>query len=82
MRPLKGWNETEPVFVKRTDKTVGVISIKSLGLKINNENIHRLELFLKVSGAEKDENVTKQQYKCRECNISKTNYKIRSNCKI
>ena len=60
MRPLKGWNETEPVFVKRTDKTVGVISIKSLGLKINNENIHRLELFLKISGAEKDENVTKQ----------------------
>ena len=60
MRPLKGWNETEPVFVKRTDKTVGVITIKSLGLKINDENIHRLELFLKISKAEKDENVTKQ----------------------
>ena len=49
MRPLKGWNETEPVFVKRTDKTVGVMTIKSLGMKADEENVHRLELFLKIS---------------------------------
>ena len=60
MRPLKGWNETEPVFVKRTDKTVGVITIRSLGLKINDENIHRLELFLKISGAKEGGYVTGQ----------------------
>ncbi len=60
MRPLKGWNKTEPVFVKRTDKTVGVITIRSLGLEINDENIHRLELFLKISGAKDGEYVTKQ----------------------
>ena len=60
MRPLKGWKETEPVFVDRTDKTVGVITIKSLGLKVNDENIHRIELFRKISGAEEGEEVTKQ----------------------
>lgn len=60
MKPLKGWNKEEPVFVERTDKTAGVITIKSLGMKINEENIHRLELFLKVSKAEENENITKQ----------------------
>ena len=60
MRPLKGWKETEPVFVDRTDRTVGVITIKSLGLKVNDENIHRIELFRKISGAEEGEEVTKQ----------------------
>lgn len=60
MKPLKGWNETEPVLVKRTDKTIGVLSIKSLGLEINDENIHRPELFMKISCAGKNENVTKQ----------------------
>ena len=60
MRPLKGWKETEPVFVERTDKTIWVISIKSLGLKVNDENIHRIELFRKISGAKEDERVTKQ----------------------
>lgn len=49
MKSLKGWNETEPVFVERTDKTIGVISIKTMGLKINEENVHRLCKFLKIS---------------------------------
>jgi probable selenium-dependent hydroxylase accessory protein YqeC len=60
MKPLKGWSETEPVFVKRTDKTVGIISIRSLGLKINEENIHRIKIFLEISGAEENETVTKK----------------------
>ena len=61
MKPLKGWNTNEPVFVKRTDKTIGVLSIKSLGMKINEENIHRMEKFLKISGGKTGGKVSKEQ---------------------
>lgn len=57
MKPLKGWNETEPVFVERTDKTIGIISIKALDLKINEENIHRLDKFLEISKGVLEERV-------------------------
>ena len=58
MKPLKGWNETEPVFVKRTDKTIGVVSIKSVGLTINENNVHRIDKFLKLTNSALEEKVT------------------------
>ena len=58
MKPLKGWNETEPVFVKRTDKTIGVVSIKSVGLTINENNVHRADRFLKITKSALEEKVT------------------------
>lgn len=42
MKPIKGWNDTEPVISKETNLTIGVMSLESLGLEINDNNVHRL----------------------------------------
>lgn len=45
---LKGWNDNEPVVYHKTTKTVGILDITSFGMNINEENIHRLDLFKKI----------------------------------
>ena len=45
---LKGWNDAEPVIYLKTTKTIGVVDINSIGLYINEENIHRLDRFLEI----------------------------------
>lgn len=45
---LKGWNDAEPVIYPKTTKTIGVVDINSIGLYINEENIHRLDRFLEI----------------------------------
>lgn len=47
-KPLKGWNDKEPVVYHKTTKTIGVVDISSIGLYINEENIHRLDKFLEI----------------------------------
>lgn len=47
-KPLKGWKDNEPVVYSKTTKTIGVIDINSLGLDINEENVHRVEKFLQI----------------------------------
>lgn len=42
---LKGWNAKEPVVYHRTTKTIGILDITSFGMNINEENIHRVEIF-------------------------------------
>ncbi|MGH4117275.1 selenium cofactor biosynthesis protein YqeC [Clostridium sp.] len=54
---LKGWNETEPIIFKRTTKTVGIIDIKALGMVINENNVHRSEIFCELTGAKQGETV-------------------------
>ena len=49
MKKLKGWNNTEPVVYKNTTKTIGIIDITSLGMEISEENIHRLNEFVKIN---------------------------------
>ncbi len=44
-KPLKGWRENEPVIYPKTTKQIGVLDIKSLGLDINEDNIHRIDKF-------------------------------------
>lgn len=51
-KPLKGWNDSEPVIYNKTTKTIGVVDIKSIDLDINEENIHRLEQFLQIMNDE------------------------------
>lgn len=51
---LKAWRDGEPVVIKRTTKTVGVIPIQALGMEINNENIHRFELFENIFNFKND----------------------------
>ena len=57
MKPLKAWNENEPVFVKSTNKTVGIIPIKAVGLTLNEENVHRIDKFLKMTHGSIGENI-------------------------
>ena len=58
MKPLKGWNKTEPVYAKNTTKSVGILPINIIGDKINDVNIHRMEEFLEISGGQKNEILT------------------------
>lgn len=57
-KPLKGWNETEPIIYSKTTKNIGILDIRSIGTKINEENIHRSELFCKIAKAKINENVS------------------------
>lgn len=41
-KPIKGWNDTEPVICKETNLTIGVMTVESLGLEINDDNVHRV----------------------------------------
>ena len=58
MKPLKGWNKTEPVYTKNTTKSVGILPINIIGDRINDVNIHRMEEFLKISSGQKNETLT------------------------
>lgn len=44
-KPLKAWKDFEPVIINQTTHTMGVISIKSLNLMVNEDNVHNIELF-------------------------------------
>ena len=45
----KGWNAKEPVVYHKTTKTIGILDITSFGMNINEENIHRVEIFKKIA---------------------------------
>lgn len=47
-KSLKGWNDNEPVIYPKSTKTIGVVDINSIGLDINEENIHRVDKFLDI----------------------------------
>lgn len=47
-KPIKGWRDLEPVVYNKTTKTIGVVDISSVGIYINEENIHRLDKFLEI----------------------------------
>lgn len=57
-KPIKGWNANEPVIEKGTTKTIGVLSIESLGLEINEINIHRIDEFLRLTGEKIGNNIS------------------------
>ena len=60
---LKGGKEGELVIDENTTITLGVFNIKALGLKICEENIHRVKEFIKVTGAREGEQVKKEHIK-------------------
>ncbi len=52
---VKGWNKTEPCIPNSSNLVIGVANIKSIGIDIDDRNIHRLELFKELIGrVEKD----------------------------
>lgn len=50
-KPLKGWKSTEPVIPAFTSKTIGVLDIQTLGQRVDEELIHRLDIFTGLTGA-------------------------------
>jgi probable selenium-dependent hydroxylase accessory protein YqeC len=57
-KPLKGWNEFEPVMYGKTTKTVGIMDIQSLGMVINEDKVHRSKIFCDLTGAKEGDTVS------------------------
>lgn len=57
-RPIKGWNEGEPVIYDKTNVTIGVMSFESLGKIIDEKNVHRISEFNKLTGGSTGEIIT------------------------
>ena len=56
--PLKGWSDYEPVVVRETDTTIGVMPVFLLGRPVNPTNIHRFEAFSNITGAKPGDTLT------------------------
>lgn len=56
-KPLKGWNNGEPVISINTDITIGVLDIQVIGKSISEDLIHRLDKFLELTGTKENEPV-------------------------
>lgn len=57
-KPIKGWKDNEPVVCSSTQTTVGVLSIDAIGKTVNEDNVHRVEEFTKITGSTKYEKIT------------------------
>ncbi len=57
-RPLKAWAEHEPPIPDFVDTVVHIAGLSGLGKPLNEENIHRPEIFAKLSGIKIGEFVT------------------------
>lgn len=49
---LKGWANFEPVILPETTITIGILPINAIGKKANHETVHRLPIFLEMTGME------------------------------
>jgi probable selenium-dependent hydroxylase accessory protein YqeC len=56
-KDLKAWNKNEPVISSLTSTTIGVLSLKTIDMEINNENIHRLKEFTILTNSKGGEKV-------------------------
>lgn len=56
-KDLKAWNKNEPVVSSLTSSTIGVLSLKTIDMEINNENIHRLKEFTSLTNSKEGEKV-------------------------
>ncbi|MDZ5254535.1 selenium cofactor biosynthesis protein YqeC [Clostridium sp. LIBA-8841] len=57
-KSLKGWNETEPVILNETTKTIGIIPLHIVGERITEENIHRIEIFNNIFKTKIEDEIT------------------------
>ncbi len=57
-KPLKAWNEHEPPIPDFADQVIQVIGLSGLGKPLDEENVHRSEIFSELSGLNKGESVT------------------------
>jgi len=57
-KPLKAWAEHEPPIPEFVEIVVQVVGLTGLGKSLNNENVHRPEIFSKLSGLSIGESIT------------------------
>lgn len=57
-KPLKGWGIFEPVILKETTKTVGIIPMHVLSKEVSEDVVHRLEIFNSLFKVECKEKIT------------------------
>ena len=57
---IKGWNETEPVILDNTTITIGIINLEILGKLVNENNVHRVEQFMDLTGAKFNDVIKKE----------------------
>ena len=62
MKPLKGWNENEPVICLNTTVTIGVIDLTQVGKPIDEEIVHRIGLFCRLTGKKEGDILTTDDY--------------------
>lgn len=53
-KKLKGWKDNEPVVYLKTNTVIGIVDITSYDMNINEENIHNLKEFLKITNSQGD----------------------------
>lgn len=58
--PLKGWAEHEPVVIKETQITIGVMPVYVLGMKADEQIIHRFPIFSRLTGVKMGEPLTRE----------------------
>lgn len=57
-KPIKGWNEDEPVIYENTTKTIGVLDIQVIGKTVNEGLVHRMDRFTELTSLEENEIIT------------------------
>ncbi|MHC1719692.1 MAG: selenium cofactor biosynthesis protein YqeC [Clostridiaceae bacterium] len=57
---IKGWTCYEPVICKSTTHTIGVLNLKVLGMDVTEDNVHRIEEFIKITGAHRGEKINEK----------------------
>ncbi|HET9913397.1 MAG TPA: selenium cofactor biosynthesis protein YqeC [Anaerolineales bacterium] len=58
MKPLKAWAEHEPPIPSFVETVVQVVGLTGLGKTLSHENVHRPEIFAKLSGLHVGELIT------------------------
>ena len=59
-KPVKAPNETEPVYPASVDLIIGVIGLDCIGQPMDDQHVHRVALFSRVTRAAFDEPITPQ----------------------
>lgn len=56
-KSIKAPREGEPIIASSTTKTIGLIGLDSLGKRINEENVHRSQIFLQIVGKNPEDQI-------------------------
>lgn len=55
--PVKGYSGFEPVVPEETEILISVLGMNSLHTHVNDENVHRVEAFKKITGLEDNDKI-------------------------